>query len=224
MGLRASPLRTMSSSSSQVLATPPPGAAQGVSGADHQGQAYFPGQSPRLIQRHNRAVARFRLAQFVQEPAKEVAVLGLANGVQLGAEHPHPVAFQHAGVSQRHGQVQPRLSAQGGQDSVGAFLPDDPFQDVNGQGLYVDAVGDPLVRHDGGGVGVDQYGHHAFLAEGLAGLGARIVELCRLANDDRAGAYYQHFFRPARTHGLLGGPSGAASIGAPLQPRRQPAG
>ena len=55
-------------------------------------------------------------------------------------------------------------------------------------GLDVGAVGELRVGHDGGRVGVDEDDAVAFLLEGLAGLRAGIIELARLADDDRAGA------------------------------------
>ena len=84
------------------------------------------------------------------------------------------------------------------------------FHDVHSQRLDVNPVGNPLIRHDGGGVGVYQYGEDAFLAEGFARLGASVVKLRSLADHYRAGAYNQHFFRPDvfrpnRNDCLLGG-------------------
>ena len=54
--------------------------------------------------------------------------------------------------------------------------------------LDVDGIGELRVGHDGGRVGVHQDDPVAFLAQRLAGLRAGIVELARLADDDRAGA------------------------------------
>ena len=66
--------------------------------------------------------------------------------------------------------------------------------DSGGQRLDIDMVGDVVVGHDGGGVGVDQHDLHALLLQGAAGLGAGVVELRRLADDDGAGADDQHLF------------------------------
>ena len=44
------------------------------------------------------------------------------------------------------------------------------------------------------GIGVDQDDVVAFLAQGLAGLGAGIIELAGLADDDGAGADEQDLF------------------------------
>ena len=59
------------------------------------------------------------------------------------------------------------------------------------QRLDIHVVGDVLVGHDGGGVGVDQHHLHALLLQGAAGLGAGVVELGGLADDDGAGAQHQ---------------------------------
>ena len=69
------------------------------------------------------------------------------------------------------------------------LLAHDDFLDAFGRdGFDVGAVGELRVGHDGGRVGVDEDDAVAFLAEGFAGLGAGIIELARLADDDRAGA------------------------------------
>ena len=44
------------------------------------------------------------------------------------------------------------------------------------------------IGHDGGGVGIDQHHPIAFRAQRLAGLGAGIVELAGLADDDGSRA------------------------------------
>src|SRR5690606_6904254 len=55
-------------------------------------------------------------------------------------------------------------------------------------GLDVGGVRELGVGHDRGRVGVGQDHPVALLLEDLAGLGARVVELAGLADDDRAGA------------------------------------
>jgi hypothetical protein len=55
-------------------------------------------------------------------------------------------------------------------------------------GFDVSAVGELRVGHDGGRVGVDEDDAVAFFLEGFAGLRAGVIELARLADDDRAGA------------------------------------
>ena len=68
------------------------------------------------------------------------------------------------------------------------FADDDFLHAFRRDGLDVGAVGKLRVGHDGGRIGVDEDDAVAFLPEGLAGLRAGIIELARLADDDRAGA------------------------------------
>jgi len=68
---------------------------------------------------------------------------------------------------------------------VEALLGDDRLDHVRGDRLDVGGVGEPGVGHDRGGVGVDQHHAQALLAQHPAGLGARVVELRRLPDDDR---------------------------------------
>ena len=99
---------------------------------------------------------------------------------------------------QGHGGVEGGLAAERGQQDELARPADalhlldfagDDFLDALGRDrLDVGAVGELRVGHDGGRVGVDQDDAVAFFPEGFAGLRAGIIELARLADDDRAGA------------------------------------
>ena len=90
------------------------------------------------------------------------------------------------GLDQFHGQVQGRLAAERREQRVGALLLDDLGDDLRGDRLDVGGVGHLRVGHDGGGVRVHQDDAVAFLAQRLAGLGAGVVELAGLADDDGA--------------------------------------
>ncbi len=98
------------------------------------------------------------------------------------------MGLQEPGFLQLHPQIQARLAAQGGQDAVRLLLLYDLLQHLDGEGFDVHLVRDVPVCHDGGGVGVHQNHLHALLLQRAAGLGARVVELRRLADDDGAGA------------------------------------
>jgi hypothetical protein len=71
------------------------------------------------------------------------------------------------------------------------FNADNFFDVFVGERLDVGAVGQLGIGHDGGRVRIDQHHLVALLLEGLAGLRAGVVELGRLADDDRAGADHQ---------------------------------
>jgi len=96
---------------------------------------------------------------------------------------------------QGHGGVEGRLAAQRRQQRqlalrAGAphlldFARDDFFHRLRGNRFDVGAVGKFRVGHDGGRIGIDQDNAEALLAQGLAGLRARVIEFARLADDNR---------------------------------------
>ena len=84
--------------------------------------------------------------------------------------------------------VQPGLAPQRRQHGVGLLDGEDLLDDLRRDRLDVRAVGHLGVGHDRGRVGVDQHDLVALLAQGLARLGPRVVELAGLADHDRPGA------------------------------------
>ena len=82
--------------------------------------------------------------------AEELAVLRRLDGGQLGADHLDAVALEGAVVREGHGQVEPGLAAEGGQQGVGPLALDDLGHDLGGERLDVGAVGELRVGHDGG--------------------------------------------------------------------------
>ena len=121
--------------------------------------------------------------------AEQLAVLGLVDGLAVEAPiSSHAQPLQRAVLGQRHGGVEGRLPAHGRQQRVGPLLLDDLGDDRRRDRLDIGDVGRLRVGHDRGRVRVDQDDPVAFLAQRLAGLGARIVELAGLADDDRPGA------------------------------------
>ena len=115
-------------------------------------------------------------------------VLGLLDGMLVGADHLHAVLGQHAVAVQVERAVQCGLTAHGGQHGIGAFLGDDGFHNLPSDGFDVRGIRHARVGHDRRRVAVDEDDAVAFLAQGLAGLGAGVVEFAGLADDDRACA------------------------------------
>ena len=163
------------------------GAAEGEAGPHHAGQTDLGDRAAGLVQ----VVDRLAAADLQPDPLhgrlELVALLGLGDDLGVGADHLDAVLLQHAVPRQLHGQVQPRLAAQGGQQGVGPLRLDHLGHDLPGERLDVGAVGHLRIGHDGGRVGVDQHHLVAFFPQGLAGLGAGIIELAGLADDDRTG-------------------------------------
>jgi hypothetical protein len=127
-------------------------------------------------------------AQLVHGVAELLAVLGLVDHLGLGADHLDAELGQGAVGLEGQGGVQRGLAAHGRQQGVGTLLLDDLGDHVGGDRLDIGRVGHVRIGHDRGRVGVDQDDPVALGAQRLAGLDARIVELARLADDDRAGA------------------------------------
>ena len=133
-----------------------------------------------------------RLRRFEADLAHGVfeqqAVFGLLDGVDLGADQLHAVLIEHAGFGQFHGKIQAGLAAHGGEQRIGPLAADDLFEIGRGQRLDVGLVGEIGVGHDGRRIGIDQDHFVAVGAQRLGGLGAGVIELAGLADDDGAGA------------------------------------
>ncbi len=100
-----------------------------------------------------------------------------------------PYSLQHAAARPlRATTLSAGLAAEGGQQGVRPLLRDDLVDRLRRDRLDVGAVRHLGVGHDRGRVAVDQHDLVALLAQRLAGLGAGVVELAGLADDDRAGA------------------------------------
>ena len=124
----------------------------------------------------------------VHRLAEQLAVLGLLDRGALGADQLDAELREHAHVVEGERGVEAGLAAHGGQQRVGALLLDDLRDDLRGDRLDVGGVGHLRVGHDRRRVGVDQDDPVALLAQRLAGLGAGVVELAGLADDDRPRA------------------------------------
>jgi len=145
---------------------------------------------------------------------EDLAVFALLDGLGFGADHFNAVLFQDTGAVQGHRGVQSGLAAERGQKhkfiwncrrDAGStlnrhaqashfveFAHDDFFDALGRDGFDVSAVGELRVGHDGGRVGVDEDDTVTFFTEGFAGLRAGIIELARLADDNRSGADDEH--------------------------------
>ena len=115
------------------------------------------------------------------------AVFAAFDGVNLDADDLDAIFFEHACFRKLGAEVEAALTAEVWQERVWAFLVDDLGEPLHVEWFDIGDVGDIWVGHDGGWVGVDQHDLVAELAQRLAGLGAGIVKLAGLADDDRAG-------------------------------------
>ncbi len=93
---------------------------------------------------------------FLHPLAEQVAVLGGVDGVEGRPHDIHVVLFEDALLAEFRGDVQPRLSAESGDDAVRALFPDDFGDGVRRDGFDVHLVGHLGVGHDGRRVGVHE--------------------------------------------------------------------
>ncbi len=119
---------------------------------------------------------------------EQIAVFGLFNRVDLGADHLDAVMIEDAFLGEIDGKIQRRLASERRQDCIGSFLGDDFLDDISSNRLDVSARGKTRVGHDRCRIGVNENDSIAFFLQRLQRLGAGIVELTGLADDDRSRA------------------------------------
>ena len=162
-------------------------AAHGEGRTDHHGVTEVDGGRQGLVHGVDDVAAGGLGAAALHDALELLAVLAELDGGDVRADQLHVVLLQHAVLVQGDGGVQRGLAAQGGQHGIRALLGDDFLHHLGGDGLDVGGVGELGVGHDGGRVGVHQDDPQAFLLEDTQCLGAGVVELGGLADDDRAG-------------------------------------
>ena len=155
---------------------------------DHHRQPDRGGHDPRLVH----VVGAARVGDVEPDPdhrlLEQLTILGDADRVGSRPDQLDPPLVERTGVGQVHGQVQRRLTAEGGEHGIGALGIEDPLDDLRDQRLDVGRVREIGVGHDRGRVRVGQDHPVALLAEHPARLGPRVVELACLSDHDGPGA------------------------------------
>ena len=164
-------------------------AAEDVGRADDDRQADLVDDRAGLVERVGGARARHVEADLDHRLLEPLAVLGGGDRLGVGADHLRRAGHaDQPALVQLHRHVQPGLAAERRQHGVGPLALDDRRQHLRRQRLDVGAVGEVRVGHDRRRVRVGEDDAVALFAQHAAGLGAGVVELARLADDDRAGA------------------------------------
>ena len=153
------------------------------------------GEGACLRQRGHRRRGGHRFADGQKHPLEELAVLGGADGGERSAQDADAVAIEDAGVGELDGEVESGLPAEGAEQAVRLLRLDDAFDDRGSERFDVHRVGDVVVSHDRRRIAVDEDDADALLAQRLARLRPRVVELRRLADDDGTAADHQHAAR-----------------------------
>ena len=124
----------------------------------------------------------------VHRLAKELPVLRLIDRLRTGADHFDAVSGKDALLVQCKSRIEGRLAAHGRQQRVGALFRNDLGDHLRRDRLDVGRVGQLGVRHDGGGIRVDQDDAIPLGLQCFAGLGAGIVEFAGLPDNDGSRA------------------------------------
>ncbi len=164
------------------------GATQREGRAAKKRKAELVRQCLRFGQRLDLAAPRHLHPRRRHRILEEDAVFGDLDGADGSADELDAVALQHAGFRQLDRQVERCLPTDRRQQRVGTFVGDDLLQHRHGERLNVGGIGQLRVGHDRRRVRIDEHDAQAFTLQRFDGLGAGIVELGGLADDDRAGA------------------------------------
>ena len=135
-----------------------------------------------------------RLADLLHGRLEQFSVLGFVDRVGVRADQADVVFRKKALFVELHGDREPRLSAERGEQTIRLFFLNDALDRLDGQRLEVDLVGKRVIGHDRGGIGIDQHHVDARRAKHAARLRAGVVEFGRLPDDDRSGADDHDFF------------------------------
>ena len=195
VGDRSSPRRQISSNSSLVVRNAAARAAQRERRTDHDRIAAAAGLRGDIGLHLQRFFHRMRDARLGRTEAdlrhrvlELLAVFGLVDRFRRRADQLDLVLLQHAVMEQIERAIERGLAAHRRQDRVRALLRDDALDHFPRDRLDVGDVGRVRVGHDRRRIAVDENDLVAFLTQRLARLRARIIELARLADDDRTRA------------------------------------
>jgi hypothetical protein len=179
------------------------GAAHRVGRTHHQREADLRGQPLRLVQRAGHARVRRLDSDFRHELLEYLAILAALDGFQVYTDNLDIVLGKDTGLAEGHGHVEPSLPAEVGQQRVGTLAGDDLLQPLQIERLDVGHIRHDRIRHDRGGVRVDQDDLVSKLAQRLARLGARVVEFTSLPDHNRPGTDDEHFSDVVAPHVTL---------------------
>ncbi len=156
--------------------------------ADDRGQPDMVEPRQCLLQ----AVRDRRARAFEPDPVHRLAelesILSLFDRLGIGADQLNAQPVECAVLEQRQRGVERGLPAHGRKESVGPLLLDDLGNDSGRDRLDVRRIGKLGVGHDRRRVRIDDDDPIALSFQRLDRLASGVIELRRLADDDRAGA------------------------------------
>ena len=140
-----------------------------------------------IVARRDDARRRHSQAAAFDGRLEELAILGTLDRVDLRADQLDAELVEDARLLQLAREVERRAAAHRREQRIGTLPAQHRGHALDVERLEIRAVGEARIRHDRRRVRVDDDRAEAVLAQDLQRLGARVVELRRLADDDRAG-------------------------------------
>ena len=138
-----------------------------------------------LLERVNHHAQGNVEAYLYHSLSKFFPVLALLYGFGVGAYELHIIFLQNTTLIKLHRQIESGLSAKSRQEGVRTLFGYYFFKDFRNQWLYVGDIGHLRIRHNCGGIGIDQYHFIAFFPKGFTGLASGVVEFAGLAYNNR---------------------------------------
>src|SRR5690625_1494705 len=133
--------------------------------------------------RLSRLKANTRHSVFELEP-----IFGLVDGLGICPYKLDTMFLEYPLAVEVKGTIKSCLPPHGGQECVGALVLNNFLDCAPSDGLDVGDIGRIGVSHNCGGVAIDQNGAVACVFEGFTGLGARVIKLAGLTDNNRARA------------------------------------
>ncbi len=181
-------------------------AAQGKGGPDDDGKLELLAPLPHIVQGTGYAAFGHLEANLFHGDTEKLTALRLLDGRQGRANEFHPVLLQDPVLGHGHRRVQAGLAAKGRQECAGTLLFNDAGHGLGLDGFDVGPVGQVRIGHDRRRVGVDQDDLVSLFLEGLECLGAGVIELAGLSDDDGARADEHYFLQICSFgHAVVGG-------------------
>ena len=131
---------------------------------------------------------------FLHSFLEHFAVFAAFDSADLSAQQTNVVFAQDTLLVQLHSHVQANLTAKSCQQGIRTLTFDNFFNEFNADRFNIYTVSHMHIGHNGCRVTVYQYNLQAFLLQSTASLGACIVKLCCLTDNNRAGADNENLF------------------------------
>ena len=163
-------------------------------GTKHNGISDLPCDLQSFFDRIGYIRGKNGLAETLAQLLEKLSVLCSLNRFTACSEKLDTAFLKDSLFFKLHSQIQSRLTADTGQDRVGALITNNLCDIFQCQRLHIDLIRNGGIRHNRCGVGVTKDDFVALFLKSKARLRSRVVKLCRLTDNDRTGADHKDLF------------------------------